>query len=123
MAQCTRLDIALVNLLACFSFEPTQRHWNEIKHIFRYLQGIIDFELFYSKETINFGLVGYVNLRYRSDSHKTCSKTGYLFCYYGTTIFWRFTKQTLVATSSNHSKIIVLYEPGRECVWLQILPP
>ena len=27
-------------------------------------------------------------------------------------------KQTLVATSTNHSEIIALYEVARECVWL-----
>ena len=29
------------------------------------------------------------------------------------------TKQTLVATSTNHSEIIALYEASRECVWLR----
>jgi len=33
----------------------------------------------------------------------------------GAVISW---KQTLVATSSNHSEILALYEVGRECVWL-----
>ena len=28
-------------------------------------------------------------------------------------------KQTLVATSTNHSEIIALYEAARECVWLR----
>ena len=28
-------------------------------------------------------------------------------------------KQTLVATSTNHSEIIALYEASRECVWLR----
>ena len=38
LANCTRLDIAFsVNLLARYSFTPTQRHWNDIKHILRYL--------------------------------------------------------------------------------------
>ena len=30
-----------------------------------------------------------------------------------------FTKQTLVATSSNHAEIIALHEVVRECVWLR----
>ena len=34
----TRLDIAfVVNLLGRFSFTPTKRHWNGVKHIFCYL--------------------------------------------------------------------------------------
>ena len=38
LAQCTRSDITFaLNLLVRFSFEPTRKHWNEIKHIFHYL--------------------------------------------------------------------------------------
>ena len=38
LANCTRLDIVFsVNLLAKYSSAPTQRHWNGIKHILRYL--------------------------------------------------------------------------------------
>ena len=39
----TRPDIAFaINLLARYSFCPTRRHWNGIKHILRYLQGMKD---------------------------------------------------------------------------------
>ena len=69
--------------------------------------------LYYSKESTTFGLVGYSDAGYRSDPHKARSQTGYLFCYNGTAISWRSTKQSLVATSSNHSEIIALYEAGR----------
>ena len=38
LANFTRPDIAFsINLLAMHSFAPTQRHWNGIKHILRYL--------------------------------------------------------------------------------------
>ena len=74
LAQCTRPDIAFaVNLLARFSSEPTRRHWNGIKHIFRYLRGTIDFRLYYSKESTTSGLVGYSDVGYRSDPHKARS--------------------------------------------------
>jgi hypothetical protein len=46
------------------------------------------------------------------------SQTGYVFLHGGTTISWKSCKQTLVATSTNHSEIIALYEASRECVWL-----
>ena len=58
LAQCMRPDIAFaVNLLARFSSEPTRRHWNGIKHIFRFLRGTIDLGLYYSKESTTSGLV------------------------------------------------------------------
>ena len=75
--------------------------------------------LYYSKESTTSGLVGYSDAGYRSDTHKARSQTSYLFCYNGTTISWRSTKQSLIATSSNHSEINALYEAGRECVWLR----
>lgn len=37
----------------------------------------------------------------------------------GTAISWRSTKQTIAATSSNHSEIIAIHEASRECVWLR----
>ena len=47
LANCTCLDIAFsVNLLAKYSFAPTRRHWNDVKHILRYLRGTIDMSLF-----------------------------------------------------------------------------
>ena len=56
---------------------------------------------------------------YLSDPHKARSQTGYVFTYNGTAISWRSTKQTIVATSSNHSEILALHEASRECVWLR----
>ena len=37
----------------------------------------------------------------------------------GTAISWRSTKQSFVATSSNHAEILALHEATRECVWLR----
>jgi hypothetical protein len=42
-----------------------------------------------------------------------------VFLYGGATISWWSVKQTLVATSTNHSEIIALYEAAREYVWLR----
>jgi hypothetical protein len=120
LAQCTRPDIAFaVNVLARFSSEPTRRHWNGIKHILRYLSGTKDLGLLYSKSRGSVGLVGYADAGYLSDPHKARSQTGYVFTCSETAISWRSTKQTLVATSSNHSEIMALHEASRECVFLR----
>ena len=42
-----------------------------------------------------------------------------MFTYGGTAISWRSTKQSIVATSSNHAEIIAIHEASRECVWLR----
>ena len=119
LAQCTRLDIAFsVNLLARLSSALTRRHWNGVKHILRYLRRTIDLGLFYSKEST---LKGYADYIYLYDPHKARSQTEYVFTCGNTAISWRSTKQTLTATSSNHSEIIALHEASRECVWLRLV--
>ena len=51
LASHTRPDICfVVNLLFRFSSCPTQRHWNGIKHVLRYLQGTKDLGLFYTNQ-------------------------------------------------------------------------
>uniref|UniRef100_A0A2N9G9W6 Reverse transcriptase Ty1/copia-type domain-containing protein n=2 Tax=Fagus sylvatica TaxID=28930 RepID=A0A2N9G9W6_FAGSY len=119
LANCTRPDIAFsVNLLARYSSAPTLRHWNGVKHVLRYLRGTTDMRLFYPNKS-NPQLVGYADAGYLSDPHKGRSQTGYLFTCGDTAISWRSVKQTISATSSNHSEIIAIHEASRECVWLR----
>ncbi|KAL0540082.1 hypothetical protein IC582_024311 [Cucumis melo] len=121
LANNIRPDIALsVNLLARYSSSPTKRHWNKVKHVLRYLRGTINMDFFYSNKS-NFDLVGYANAGYLSDPHKARSQTDYMFTCEGTVISWRSVKQTMTATSSNHAKILAIYEASRECVWLRLM--
>ena len=116
LANCTRPAISFsVNLLARYSSVPTRRHWNGVKHVLRYLRGTTDMRLFYSKCS-NSQLVGYADAGFLSDPHKGRFQTGYLFTCRNTAILWRSVKQTLVATSSNHSEIITIHEASRECI-------
>ncbi|KAJ1268497.1 hypothetical protein BS78_07G140200 [Paspalum vaginatum] len=108
LANSIRLDIAFaVNLLARYSASPTKRYWNGVKNVFRYLNGTRDLGLFYGKNQEQ-TLVGYTDTGYLSDPHNARSQTGFISY-----------KQTLVATSTNYSEIIALYEASKECVWLQ----
>ena len=63
-------------------------------------------------------MVGYVDASYMFDPNNARSQTGFVFLCGRAAIFWRSVKQTLVATSTNHSEIIALYEATRECVWI-----
>ena len=74
--------------------------------------------LFYSNKSKE-KLLGYADAGYLSDPHKARSQTGYVFNYNGTAISWRSVKQTMVATSSNHSEILAIHEASRECIWLR----
>ncbi|KAG7528484.1 GAG-pre-integrase domain [Arabidopsis suecica] len=119
LASHTRPDICFaVNLLSRFSSCPTQRHWNGIKQLLRYLQGTVDLGLFYTNHNKE-GLVGFADAGYLSDPHNGKSQTGYVFTHDGTAISWRSMKQTISATSSNHAEILAIHEASRECVWLR----
>jgi hypothetical protein len=82
----TRPGIAFsVNILARYSYDPTRRHWNEIKQVLRYLCGMRDMGLFYQKDTKS-KLVGYADAGYLLYPHKARSQSGYVFTYGGTVI-------------------------------------
>ncbi|XP_074351830.1 secreted RxLR effector protein 161-like [Apium graveolens] len=95
LANNTIPDIAFdVNFLARFSSDPTKRHWDGIKHIFRYLHGTIDTGLFFPNSSTS-QLVGYADVGYMSDAHFGQSQTSYLFTYCGTVMSWKYIKQTM----------------------------
>ncbi|GKF68655.1 hypothetical protein Tco_0198334 [Tanacetum coccineum] len=54
-----------------------------------------------------------------SDPQTGRSQTGYVFTSSNTAILWHFVKQTMSVTSSNHAKILAIYEASQECVWLR----
>ena len=73
LADYTKPGIAFaINLLARFSASPTRRHWNGIKHIFRYLQGSLDLGLLYTRNQ-DMTLVGNSDVGYMYDSHNSRS--------------------------------------------------
>ena len=63
-------------------------------------------------------MIIYADVGYLSDPHNARSQTSFVFLHGGTAISWKSSKQTLVATSTNHSEIILLFEATCECVWL-----
>ena len=80
-----------VNLLARYSPALTRRHWNDIKHILRYLRRTTSMSLFYSKESKQ-QLFGYADAGCLSDPHKGRSQIEYVFNYNDTIISWRSVK-------------------------------
>ena len=60
-------------------------------------------------------MIGYTDAGYLSSPHPKLD----LYSYMEVQLFMKSSKQTLTATSTNHSKIIALYEASRECVWLR----
>ena len=64
-------------------------------------------------------MLKYADAGYLLDPHKGRPQTRYVFNCNGIVISWKFVKQTMVATSSNHLEILAIHEANSECVWLR----
>jgi hypothetical protein len=118
LANGTRPDIAfVVNLLSRFSSAPTKRHWSGIKRILRYLRGTIDLGLYFRKKQ-DLSIIGLTDAGYLFDPHNALSQTGYVFLSGGTTVSWKSAKQTMIATSTNHSKSLHYMKQPRKALSL-----
>jgi hypothetical protein len=70
LANNTRLDISFsMNFLSIYNYSPTWKHWDGVKHFFRYLRGMMNMGLFYLNN-VNHELVRYVDTWYLSYSYK-----------------------------------------------------
>ena len=115
LANHTCPDISFaVNFLARYSNAPTLRHWNGVKHIFRYLNGTLNIGLLYWNKTKATYLIGYEDARFKFHPYVGRSHTSYLFTCGVTKISWRSMKQTISLTSYNHVEILPLHEASRE---------
>jgi hypothetical protein len=85
-----------------------------MKNILRYLNDTIDLGLFFQRNQES-DLIRYADAGYLSDPQNGRSQTGFVLLHGGTAISWKSAKQTLIATSTNHSEIIALYEESIEC--------
>jgi len=56
---------------------------------------------------------------YLFDPHNGWSQIGYLFTCGGTVVLWRYVKQIITTTSSNHAKILALHKASHKGVWLR----
>ena len=117
----TRPDISfVVSVLARHSQRPSVRHWHGVKHLLRYLRGTEDLGLLYTQGGQE-SVVGYADAGFRSDETSGKSQTGYIFLKNNAPITWKSVKQTMTATSTNHSELIAFHEAAREVVWIRNL--
>nr|GEW55965.1 retrovirus-related Pol polyprotein from transposon TNT 1-94 [Tanacetum cinerariifolium] len=77
--------------------------------IFRYLHCTKDMGLYYTNPSQR-NLVGFPDAGCMFDPHTGWSQTGYVFTSSNNAISWRFVKQTMSVTSSNHAEILAIHE-------------
>ena len=64
-------------------------------------------------------ITGYADAGFRLDEVSGKSQMGYIFIKNNAPITWKSLKQTVTATSTNHSELVAFHEAAREVVWLR----
>lgn len=118
----TRPDITYaVNFLAQFNGKASQRHWNAVKNVFRYLKGSINTGIVYDKSRHtepNFTLTAYSD----ADNGKYVDRksiSGLVIVISGGAIKWAAEKQRLVTISTAESEYVAANLTGRNCLFLK----
>lgn len=100
MSKTTRSDIAAaVSILSRKVSSPSDRDWNAIKRVARYLKGTEDLRLKKSS-CENPGLVACMDASWGEESMEYKLTSGYLFYFGNNLVDWTSRKQTVVAQPS-----------------------
>ena len=117
---CTRPDHSwVVSKLSQHLANPMDTDWIMLKHVLRYLKGILDYKLSYTKSGNSLDLTGYSNSDWASYVDRR-STTGYYFALNsnGPPVSWKTRKQETVALSSCETEYMALAASTQESLYL-----
>jgi hypothetical protein len=121
LAISTRPDISYtVSTLGKFNSNPGMRHWQAVKHLFRYLKGTMDYELTYSPTTSPSGEMfsSYSDADHGGDKDSGRSTGAYVIKMGTGAISWSSKLQTVVALSTTEAEYLAAVSAGQEIIWL-----
>ncbi|CAK1580915.1 unnamed protein product [Parnassius mnemosyne] len=111
---------AAVSYLARYQSRPSERLWQCLKRILRYIKGTINYNLKYNKNCNSEPLVGYADASFAVDKDRK-SITGYVFKVFNNSVIWRCKKQSTVALSTTEAELYSLNEAALEACWIRKL--
>ncbi|KAL0392700.1 UNVERIFIED_CONTAM: Retrovirus-related Pol polyprotein from transposon TNT 1-94 [Sesamum radiatum] len=116
----TRPDIAYaVSRLSRYTHNPNKEHWNALRRLLRYLNGIMNLCLHFNKHLVV--LEGFCDANCVPDNDEISSTSGYVFTLGGGAISWKYAKRTYIDRCTMGSEFIVLELAGQETEWLRNL--
>ncbi|XP_059654249.1 secreted RxLR effector protein 161-like [Cornus florida] len=115
----TRPDIMhVVSLISRYMESPSEMHLLAAKRIFRYLQGTIDFGLFYRKGEKS-DLIGFTDSDYAGDQDDRKSTSGYAFMLGSGAVSWSSKKQPIVTLSTTEAEFVAATSCACQAIWLK----
>jgi len=108
-----------VTLLGCFSSDPSNFHWNAIKHLLHYVKAILDTKLplIHSLPGKEF-LVGFADADHAGDAAASKSTSGFLIYAHNILVMWKSKKQRLVAQSTMEAELVAITEAWKNLQWM-----
>jgi hypothetical protein len=119
----TRPDLAFViGILDRYQKNLGISHWNEIKKVLRYIQGIKGLMLTYERSD-SLEIVGYSDSDFTGCLDTDRSTSGYVFKLAGRAISWSSSKQIVMISSTMYAEFVACYEAVGQEMWLKKFVP
>jgi hypothetical protein len=107
-----------ISILSCFLENPGDIHWDTVKRIFRYLQGMKDLQLTFGGEWQD--LEGYSDADGGTQEDRYAISR-YTFLIDGGAIAWHSRKQELITLSTAEAEYVAMMHTAKEALWLHKL--
>uniref|UniRef100_A0A5S6R3H6 choline-phosphate cytidylyltransferase n=1 Tax=Trichuris muris TaxID=70415 RepID=A0A5S6R3H6_TRIMR len=121
VALCTRPDILFaVTKLSQFNANPGRSHWNQLKHVLRYLSLTKDRELVFKRVNDHVTQI-YCDADWASDADDRKSWTGITINVAGNLVGWISRKQQCVASSTMEAEYMALAIAAKEAKWIKMM--
>lgn len=118
----TRLDISqTVSMVSCYIKRPGKTHWEAVKWILRYLNGITDVGIVYRRDSNGSETTGFVDSDHANDLDDRRSLARYEFMLTSGAVSWKASLQDHITLSSTEVKYMALTFVAKETIWLQSL--
>lgn len=115
----TRPDLQyVVSLISRFMSSPTEMHLAAAKRVLRYLQGTLDYGIWYEKGRKG-SLEIFTDSDFAGDLDGRKSTSGYVFLWNKGAVSWASQKQDIVALSSTEAEYIAAASCACQSLWIK----
>ena len=117
---CTRPDVSYaLSMTSRFQQSPGIAHWTAVKNILRYLNRTKDMFLVFGGVEEELTVKCYTDASFQTDRDDSRSQSGFVFTLNGGAIYWKSSKQSVVADSTTESEYIAASDAAKEAAWMK----
>jgi len=120
LATTTCPDIAYTaGMLVCFRTDPGTAHWTAVKHLLRYLKGMMNYAITYQPDpTSNHPFTTFSEANHGGCKDSGRSTSGYLVKIGTRAVCWSSKLQGIIALLSTKAEYSAAVKAGKEIYWM-----